>query len=246
MLIINLGILIFLFCFGGLVMDKKNSSGVAIIIGIVVGLVVGIFIVPAIGKMLITKDESTAVLNPITADTQYTETNVYVEEDSTPVSKVTSSSLSELQSELQSDITGDTDTYTEIHSEVTSDDDVFGYEDDMMEATIEDFMSDPDKYRGTSYHMENLDVYEDLVYVWKSTLYPDTDPDDDETLDLPTYRCYIDNLPDGYNQIIIVDVDNVLEDRLLEGDFVTSIDGELMSIDTVYNFPVFKIISIEK
>ena len=55
--------------------------------------------------------------------------------------------------------------------------------------------------------------------MWKSTLYPDTDPDDDETLDLPTYRCYIDNLPDGYNQIIIVDVDNVLEDRLLEGDF---------------------------
>ena len=32
---------------------------------------------------------------------------------------------------------------TLIHSEVTSDDDVFGYEDDMMEATIEDFMSDP-------------------------------------------------------------------------------------------------------
>lgn len=226
-------------------MDKKNSSGVAIIIGIVVGLAVGIFVVPAIGKMLITKDESTAVLNPI--DTQYTETNVYVEEDSTPVSEVTSSSMSELQSELQSDIEVDTDTYTEIHSEVTSDvDDAFGYEDDMMEATIEDFMSDPDKYRGTSYHAENLHVHEDLIYVWKSTLYPDTDPDDDETLDLPTYRCYIDNLPDGYNQIIIVDVDNVLEDRLLEGDFVTSIDGELMSIDTVYNFPVFKIISIEK
>lgn len=227
-------------------MDKKNSSGVAIIIGIVVGLVVGIFIVPAIGKMLITKDESTAVLNPITADTQYTETNVYVEEDSTPVSEVTSSSLSELQSELQSDITGDTDTYTEIHSEVTSDDDVFGYEDDMMEATIEDFMSDPDKYRGTSYHMENLDVYEDLVYVWKSTLYPDTDLDDDETLDLPTYRCSIDYPNELYNQVEIVDVDNVLEVGLSENEQLVSMEGEFMGIDTVYNIPVFKIISIEK
>lgn len=225
-------------------MDKKNSSGVAIIIGIVVGLVVGIFVVPAIGKMLITKDESTAVLNPI--DTQYTETNVYVEEDSTPVSEVTSS-MSELQSELQSDITVDTDTYTEIHTEVTSDvDDAFGYEDDMMEATIEDFMSDPDRYRGTSYHMENLDVYEDLVYVWKSTLYPDTDPDDDETLDLPTYRCSIDYPNELYNQVEIVDVDNVLEVGLSENEQLVSMEGEFMGIDTVYNIPVFKIISIEK
>ena len=226
-------------------MDKKNSSGVAIIIGIVVGLAVGIFIVPAIGKMLITKDESTAVLNPI--DTQYTETNVYVEEDSTPVSEVTSSSMSELQSELQSDIEVDTDTYTEIHSEVTSDnDDVFGYEDDMMEATIEDFMSDPDRYRGTSYHVENFQIAEDLKYIWKGMLYPDTDPDDDEPLDIPTYRCYIDYLPDFYNEMIIVDIDNVLEEGLYGGEKLVSMEGEFMSIDTVYNMPIFKIISIEK
>lgn len=227
-------------------MDKKNSSGVAIIIGIVIGLVVGIFIVPAIGKMLITKDESTAVSNPIVANT-HTETNVYVEEDSTPVSEVTSSSMSELQSELHSDIEVDTDTYTEIHSEVTSDvDDVFDYEDDMMEATIEDFMSDPDRYRGTSYHAENIIVAEDLIYVWKSTLYPDTDPDEDETLDLPTYRCYIEYPDRNYDEIIIVDVDNNLENLLSEAEELTSIDGELMGIDTVYNAPVFKIISIEK
>jgi len=121
------------------------------------------------------------------------------------------------------------------------------YSEEIFEATIEDFMRNPKEYRGTSYHMENLEVISDYSGgITNEGLYENITIDNFKIYD-SAYKCYVRDVNGVSNEVIIIDDNNVLAgSRWLEGDEISSLDAEFVNRLDGFNLPVFILISVEQ